>query len=49
MKVELLTASACLEYASSEIYKSQRYKIPFFYVYKLNTYLVLLAKSHPLQ
>ena len=30
VKVELLTASACLEYASSEANKTQSYKIRFF-------------------
>ena len=44
VKVELLTASACLEYALSETNKTH----DFFHVYKLITYLVSLAKSLPL-
>ena len=41
VKIELLTASACLEYASSETNKTH----DFVHVYKLITYLVSLAKS----
>ena len=49
VKVELLTTSACLEYASSETNKTHGCKIPFFHVYKPTTYLVSLAESLPLQ
>ena len=41
MKAELLTASACPEYASYETNK--------IHVYKLTGYLMLLGKSPPLQ
>ena len=49
VKVELLTASACLEYVSSETNKIHCYKIGFLHVYKLTTYLISPAKSLPLQ
>ena len=49
MKVELLTASACQEYASSETNKTQGYKTGFLHVSKLTRYLVSLTKSLPLQ
>ena len=46
MKVELLTATTCLEYASFETNKIYDYKIRFFFhVYKVTTYLASLAKS----
>ena len=37
VKVELLTASVCLEYASFETNKIYGYKIQFFHVDKLTT------------
>ena len=49
VKIELLTTSACLDYASSETNKTYVTKYGFLHVYKLTTYLVSQAKSLPLQ
>ena len=49
VKVELLTASACLEYALSETNKARVTKYGFLHDYKLTKYLVSPAKSLPLQ
>ena len=48
-KVELLTVSVCLEYASSETNKTHGTKYSFLHICKLTKYLVSLAKSLPIQ
>ena len=50
VKVELLTASACLKYMlCPRQIKLRVTKYGFRHVYKLTTYLVSLAESLPLQ